>query len=78
MRLLTICIALAAGTFALYADPTSTQTRKTEERLQDMRLDERESTDSLAIPLDSSELEIDEEYEDLEAAERQNQHHNQK
>lgn len=49
---------------------------ETQKRFNDMRKDEFESTDSLAIPLDSSELEQDEELEDLERIEKQNQHHN--
>lgn len=51
---------------------------ETQERFNDMKRDEFESTDSLAIPLDSSELELDEELKDLERIEKQNQHHNSK
>jgi hypothetical protein len=76
MRLLMICTSFALLTLAQAHAQTaapSAQTAKTQERLHDMRLDELESTDSLAIPLDSSELEQDEELDDLEAAERR--HH---
>lgn len=61
-----VCVSMVA---AVNAD-------ETEKRFNDMRKDEFESTDSLAIPLDSSELELDEELEDLERIEKQNQHHN--
>jgi protein required for attachment to host cells len=65
---LIVCVALVG---VVDAD-------ETQKRFNDMRKDEFESTDSLAIPLDSSELEQEEELEDLERMESQNQHHNNK
>lgn len=61
-----VCVSMVA---AAHADDAQT-------KFNDMRKDEFESTDSLAIPADSSELEQDEELQDLERIEKQNQHHN--
>lgn len=58
-----VCVSMMA-----VANADETQTR-----FNDMRKDEFESTDSLAIPLDSSEIEQDEELEDLEKIEKENQ-----
>ena len=69
MKLIYKALILISMVTAANADETTT-------RFKDMRKDEFESTDSLAIPLDSSELELDEELEDLERIEKQNQHHN--
>lgn len=63
----------AVSSEALAQTSPDNQQNLTRERMRDMRLDERESTDSLAIPLDSSELEQDEEHESLEKQEKEYQ-----
>jgi len=58
------------------ANPNDTPTTTGQQQMRNMRRDELESTDSLAIPLDSSEDEQEDELEELENQEKQYQHHN--